>query len=143
MSLIALVYNSRGSLEAIPDIISLLFGNGTELLPLLVKLLELVESVDHILVLGQLFGRLAELFFSLEILLEVKVAEVAADLDHIVELLYVKLIGIVDVPVCVDGHRAGLSPAVLQLAESRERCACIFFLLDQGFEFIYDCLLGE
>ena len=141
MGLVALVDHGRGGLEAVPDVLTLLLGHGAELLPLLVQLLQLVEGAHHVLVLGELLRGLAESFLGLEVLAEVQVAQVAVDLDHVVELLHIELVGIVDVPECGGGHGARFPPAVLEFAESRELGAHIILTFYEGLELLDDGLL--
>ena len=141
MGLVALVDDRRGGLEAVPDVVPELLGHRAVFLPLLVQLLQLVEGAHHILVVGELLGGLAEGLLGLEVLAEVQVAQVAVDLDHVVELLHIELVGIVDVPESRGRHGARLPPAVLEFAESRELGAHILLAFDEGFELLDDGLL--
>ena len=84
------------------------------------ELLEFTEGLDDILVLSQLFSSLAELLLCFKVLLEVKVAKVAVDLDHVVELLHIELIGVVKIPELGCRNRTDLPPAVLEFPEGRE-----------------------
>ena len=135
MSLIALVDNGGGCLEACPDAFTELLGHGAEFLPLLVKLLQLVESRDYIVVGGKLLGGFAEFFLGLEILLEVEVAELAVDFDLVVETLYIELISAVYIPEGRCGHRPHILPAILDFAESGESGRHIVAAVHQGLEF--------
>ena len=137
MSLVALVDDSRGSLETGPDALAEILGHGAELLPLLMKLLQLVESVNDVLVLRELLGGFAELLLRLQILLEVEVAEFAVDLHLVVETLYVELIGAVDVPERSGRHRAGGTPPVLDIPECGEGGAHVLASVDQCLQFFY------
>ena len=105
------------------------------------EFLQFVEGAHHVLVLGEFLGRRAEGFLRLEVLAEVQVAQVAVDLDHVVELLHIELIGIVDVPESRGRHGARLPPAVLEFAESRELRAHILLAFDEGLELLDDGLL--
>ena len=105
------------------------------------ELLEFLERGNDILFLRQFLGLLAELLLGLQVLLEVEVAQVAVDLDQVVELLHVELVGVVDVPEGRDGNRADFAPAVLDLAELREGVPHLALLFDQGFQFLDDGLL--
>ena len=100
-----------------------------------------MECGYHILVLCKLLCGLAELLLCLEVLLEIEVAKVAADLYLVVEFLYVVLIGIVDVPEGVGGNWAGLSPAVLDLAECGEGVAGVAVVFHHLLEVLDDGLL--
>ena len=106
------------------------------------QFLQFTEGIYHILIFGQSFGLLAECLFRLQVLLEVQVTQVAVDLDHIVELLYQELIGIVQVAEILGGNRANLAPAVLDLAEGRERGAHILLCIHQSLQVLDDLLLG-
>ena len=106
------------------------------------QFLQFTEGIYHILIFGQSFGLLAECLFRLQVLLEVQVTQVAVDLDHIVELLYQELIGIVQVAEILGGNRANLAPAVLNLAEGRERGAHILLCIHQSLQVLDDLLLG-
>ena len=106
------------------------------------ELLELAEGLDYILVLGELLCGFAESFLGLEVLLEIEVAEVAVDLDHVVELLDIVLVCIVDIPVILCGNGADGPPAVLNVAEGGERGTYVLLLLDEGLELLDDALLG-
>ena len=106
------------------------------------QFLQFTEGIYHILIFGQSFGLLAECLFRLQVLLEVQVTQVAVDLDHIVELLYQELIGIVQVAEILGRDRTNLAPAVLDLAEGRERGAHILLGIHQSLQVLDDLLLG-
>ena len=106
------------------------------------QFLQFTEGIYHILIFGQSFGLLAECLFRLQVLLEVQVTQVAVDLDHIVELLYQELIGIVQVAEILGGNRANLAPAVLDLAEGRERGTHILLGIHQSLQVLDNLLLG-
>ena len=108
------------------------------------KLLELLESIYHILACCKFLSLLAEFLLSLEVLLEVEITHVAVDLDLVVEFLYIELVGVVEISELGLRHRADFSPAGLEGPELRERSAYILLLLDKGLEFLHDSLLlGE
>ena len=92
MSLILLIHHGCCSLEAVPDVFAVLLAHGAVLLPLLVVLLELLESLDHIIALRKSLCLLAEGNLGFQVLAEIKVAQVAVDLYHIVELLDLELV---------------------------------------------------
>ena len=105
------------------------------------ELLKLLESLDYILILGKLLGLLAELLFRLEVLLEIEVAKLAVDLDQVVELLYIKLISIVDIAEGSSGNRPDLSPTVLDFTELREEILHVFLGLYKSLEVLDNSLL--
>ena len=107
------------------------------------ELLELAECFHYVLVLGEFLRSLAEGFLGLEVLLEIEVAKVAVDLDHVVELLDIVLICIVDIPVVLCGNGADSPPAVLDVAEGGERGTYVLLFLDEGLELLDDALLGR
>ncbi len=115
--LVALVDNGRSSLEAGPNLLAQLLGNGANLAVLLVQLLQLVERADDVLLVGKVLGSLAQLGLELEVLLEVVLASLRVELKQVVELLYVQLI-VAPKLVCLVG-RNGLDvlPLLLQLLE--------------------------
>ena len=141
MRLILLVYDARGSLETGPDTLAEFLGNGAEFLPLLMEFLEFGESGYHVLVLGELFGRLAELLLGLEILLEIEVAQFVGDLHLVVEALHVELVVIVEVTEIGGGNRTGGTPAVLQGAEGGEEGTHVFLAVHQGLELFHYAFL--
>ena len=106
------------------------------------QLLQFAESVQHILVFGQFLCFLAEGLFRLQVLLEVQVTQIAVDLDHVVELLYQELIGIVQVAEILGRDRTDFAPAVLDFAEGRERGTHIFLILYQSFQVLDNLLFG-
>ena len=60
MLLMTLVDDSRSGLETIPDLLTLLFGNRTDLTILLMQFLQLVECADDILLVSQFLCCLTE-----------------------------------------------------------------------------------
>ncbi len=108
------------------------------------KLLELAESLDNILVLGEFLGGLAEPFLRLKILLEIKIPQITVDLHHVVEFLDIELIGVVQVAELRGRNRTDLPPAVLELTESRECGIHILLLLHEVLKILdHSLLLGE
>ena len=141
MSLVSLVHSSSSSLETLPDLLSELLSNRTELLPLLMKFLKFTESLNHILVLSKFLSKLAELLLSLKILLEVKVTKLTIYLDHIVELFNIELICLIDVSIALSRNRTHSSPAILDLTELRECLIHILLLLKKSLKISHDSLL--
>ena len=105
------------------------------------QFLKLAESLDDILVLREFLGSLAERLLGLKILLEIKIAQIPVDLDHVVELLHIELIGVVQITELRGGNRSDLPPAVLELTEGREGGIHILLLLDQILQILDDSLL--
>ena len=141
VGLVFLVHHGSGGAETLPDGIAVLLGHGAQVFPLLVQFLQLLEGFHHVLVLTQGLGLLAESGLGFQVLLEVQVAEFAVDVYQVVELGHVQLVGIVDVTEILLGHRANLSPAVLDVAELGEGFLHISGLFHQGLQLFDDGLL--
>ena len=137
MGLVFLVDDGSGGLEALPNALAEFLCHGAELLPLLVEFLQVVESGDHVLVLRQLFGSLAELDLGLEVLLEVEVAQLVGDLHLVVKALHVELIVVVEIAEIAGRNGADASPAVLKGAERREQGAYVLLAVHQCLEFLH------
>ena len=82
-----------------------------------------------------------QLGLGLEVLAEIQVTEFAVDLNEVIELLHVQLVGIVDVAEVLLRDRAGFAPAVLDLAELREGVLHIALFVDEGLQVLDDGLL--
>ena len=115
--LVALVDNGRSSLEAGPNLLAQLLGNGANLAVLLVQLLQLVERADDVLLVGKVLGSLAQLGLKLEVLLEVVLASLRVELKQVVELLYVQLIVAPKLACLVGRNGLDVLPLLLQLLE--------------------------
>ena len=142
MGLVTLVDNGSGSAETLPDGVTVFLGHGTQVFPLLVELLELLEGLYHILFLGQGLGLLAESGLGFEVLLEVKVTEFAVDVHEVVEFGHIELIGVVHVTETLLGHRTGVSPTVLDIAELGEGVLHLTGLFHEGLQLLDDGELG-
>ena len=140
MRLVAFVDNGGGGAEALPDFLAEFLGNGAQVFPLLVQFLELLEGLYHIFFLCQGFCALAVGGFGFQVLLEVQIPQLPVDIYQVVELGDIQLIGVVDVAEVLLRHRAGLPPAVLDVAEVRESVFHLAGLLYQGLEFLDDGL---
>ena len=90
--LVALVDDGAGSLETVPDFLTLLLGHRTNLAILLMEFLQLMEGADDIRLVGQLLCGLTEALLLLLILTEVVFAGFAVQTEHIIELLHIELI---------------------------------------------------
>ena len=89
--LMALVDKGRCRFEARPHLFAQFFGHRSGLAKLLVQLLKLVESTNHIFHLGELFGRFAEMGFDFEIFLEIIGPHFVVDTQQVVVLLHIVL----------------------------------------------------
>ena len=74
MLLMALVNDSGGCLETVPDLFTLLLGHRTDLTVFLVEFLKLVERTNDIFFVGQILCDFTEMRLGFEIFLEVFVA---------------------------------------------------------------------
>ena len=90
--LVALIDDSRRSLEAVPYFLAQLAGYGTSLAILLMQLLQLVEGTDDICLFSQLLCSLAKLGLDFQVLLEVIFTCLAVQLQQVVELLHIQLV---------------------------------------------------
>ena len=106
------------------------------------QFLEFSECLHYIVIISKFLGKITQPLLSLKILLEIKVAEVAVDFDHIIELLYIVLIGIVYIPVVLRRDGTDRPPLVLNLTEFRESSTDILLLLNKGLKLLDNSLLG-
>ena len=92
--LVALVDDSAGGLEALPDGFALVLGHGTYLLVFGVQCLQLLECRHDVLLslCGECLCLLAEALFGLKVLAEVILACLDVELEQVVELLHVVLV---------------------------------------------------
>ena len=104
------------------------------------EFLEFLECIHYILVLRKSLGFLTELFLSLQVLLEVKVSQVPVDLHLIIELLYIELIGVIQIPEILSRNRTCFTPSGLKFPECRECCAEVILFFHQRFQLIYHSL---
>ena len=105
------------------------------------QLLQLVERVDDRRLEQQRLGLLAEGHLLLVVLLQVQVAQLLVDLDEVVEVLHVQVVGLPQVLDVLLRHDAGLLPALLQLAELREGIVDRLVGIDQLLELLDDAEL--
>ena len=115
--LMALVDDGGGGLEAIPYLLSQVFGYGADLAELLVELLHLVEGGDHVGLVGQFLHTLDDARLCLQVFLEVVLAELVVELEHVVEVLHVVLIVLPQLGGVLCRHGVALLPLGLQRAE--------------------------
>ena len=109
----------RSRLETSPQLLAQLFGNRTDLSPLLVHLLQLMESREHIRLRSQPLHRLAKRSLQLQVLLEVILAHLVIYLDQIIEMLR---IGLVTTPQLIGillRNQLDLFPTLLNILECR------------------------
>ncbi len=104
------------------------------------ELLEFLEGIHNILILGEFLCKLTEFLLGLKILLEVKITEFAVDFYLVVEFLDIDLIGVVDIPVVLGRYRTYCPPAVLYLTEFREGGIYILILFQKSLEVRYNGL---
>ena len=133
-SLMFLVDDCRSLLELCPYVFAYLLGDGSRLLPFLMEGLQLAECLQHIGIVGQRLGLLDETHLGLEVLLEVVVAQLVAELQQIVELLDVELIVLPELRGTLGRHGLYLLPLVLQGLELVE---VLVGLLGRGGELLY------
>ena len=126
VSLMALVYLGGGVLETCPQFFAQVTLHGPCLLPLLVQGLQLSEGTDDVLHGKQCFCLLAQVGLYLQVLAEVIVAHLVAQLQQVVELLSVELVVLPNLRAlfCRDG--TDFLPCLLQLLELVEVCAHLF-----------------
>ena len=121
MLLMLFVDAARRGLETLPERLLVFVGHGTRLAPLVVEFLQLAERLDHRRFENQRLGLLAEGDLLLVVLFQVEIAQLLVDLDEIVEILDVEVIGLPQVFDILLRHDAGLLPALLEFAELVER----------------------
>ena len=105
------------------------------------EFLEFLECFYNIGIFRKGFSLLAESGLLLKVLLEVKVTELAVDINEVVELGDIELIGIVHVTEILLGNGTGFPPAVLDVTELGECVLHLSGLIYKGFELLNDCLL--
>ena len=115
--LMLLVDTARSLLETIPQHLFIFIGHRADFTPLVVQLLQFVERLDDRRFEHQRFGLFAQSQLLLVILLQVEIAQLLVDLDEIVEILHVQVVGLPQILHILLGHHAGFLPAVLQLPE--------------------------
>ena len=120
-SLMLLVDAARSLLETLPERLLELVGHGARLAPLVVEFLQLAERLDDRRLQRQRLGRLAQRDLLLVILLQIEVAQFLVDLDEVIEILDVQVVGLPQVLDTLLRNRSRLLPALLQLAELVER----------------------
>ena len=96
--------------------------------------LQLAEGADYVLHGQQSLGLLAEVGLYLQVLAEVVVAHLVAQLQQVVELLGIELVVLPDLCALLGRNSANLLPCLLQLLELVEVCA---HLLGSGGQLLY------
>ena len=117
MLLMTLVDDSRSGLKTIPDLLTLLFGNRTDLTILLMQFLQLVECADDILLVSQFLCCLTEGGLQLQILLEIIFTSLTIEAKHIIELLDIELIVTPQLTGLFGRNSFDLTPLLLERLE--------------------------
>ena len=143
MSLIFLVDYGSCRFETVPDLLTEFLCNRTVFLPLLMQFLKFPERLDYIWILCKSLCFKTEFLLHLKIFLEIKIAELTIDLDHIVELLNIKLICFIDIPEILRRNRSDSPPSVLNFAEGRECSIDIFLFFEKCLEVFNNGLLHD
>ena len=99
------------------------------------QFLQFVERFDHRRLQHERLGLLAQGHLLLVILLQVQIAQLLVDLDEAVEILDVQVIGLPQILDVLQGHDAGLLPALLQLAEFGKGMVERLVRIDQLLQF--------
>ena len=94
-----------------------------------------MERFDHRRLQHERLGLLAQGHLLLVILLQVQIAQLLVDLDEAVEILDVQVIGLPQILDVLQGHDAGLLPALLQLAEFGKGMVERLVRIDQLLQF--------
>ena len=136
--LVLLVDAARRGLEALPERLLVFVGDGARLAPLVMEFLQLVECLDNRRLEQQGFGLLTEGHLLLVVLLQIEVAQLLVDLDEVVEVLDMQVVGLPQVLDLLLGHDARLLPALLEFAELRERMVERLVRIDQFLELLDD-----
>ena len=118
--LVLLVDGRRGCFESLPEPFAQVTSHRTDFSPLFVELLQGAAGLDYIVVVLQAFGCFAEKSLGLQIFLEIQVTQFDVDLDQIVELLLVLLIGFAQFLHFLGRHRSDSFPLSLQFAHAFE-----------------------
>ena len=139
--LVLLVDAARSLLETLPERLLVFVGHGARFAPLVVELLQLVERLDNRRLEHQRLGLLAEGNLLLVVLLQVEVTQLLVDFDEVVEILDMEVVGLPQVLDLLLGHRSGLLPALLQLAEAVEGMIERLVGIDQRLELLDDAEL--
>ena len=141
MLLMLFVDAARRGLETLPERLLVFVGHGPRLAPLVVEFLQLAERLDHRRFEDQRLGLLAEGNLLLVVLFQVEIAQLLVDLDEIVEILDMEVIGLPQVFDILLRHDAGLLPALLEFAELVERMVERLVRIDQLLQLLDDRLL--
>ena len=105
------------------------------------QFLKFTECLDYIIKICKLLSLLTEFCLNLKVFLEIKIAELAVDLDHIIELLHIELISLIDIPVALNRYRSDSLPSVLDFTECRESRIHILLLLKKSLQVSNNSLL--
>ena len=139
--LMLLVDTARSLLETIPQHLFIFIGHRADFTPFVVQLLQFVERFDDRRFEHQRFGLFAQGQLLLVILLQIEIAQLLVDLDEIVEILHVQVVGLPQILHILLGHHPGLFPTMLQLPELVESLVEHFVRRSQLLEFLDDLQL--
>ena len=136
--LMTLVDDGAGSLEALPDLVAQFLGYGAYFLIFCVQALQFVEGGDDVFLVGQLLCQFNQAFLGGEVLPEVILACFAVQLQQVVELLHVVLIGLPDFRGALCWHGSDFLPLGLQLLKLVEVLTNLFRRSDQFLDALDD-----
>ena len=136
--LVALVDAARCLLETLPQRLLELDSHGACLAPLVVQLLQLAEGLNNLRLESQLLGLLTEGELRLVVLLEVEVAQLTVNLDVVIEVLNMEVVGLPHILNILLGDETRLLPALLQLPKAREGCVDVLLRVNQLLQFVDD-----
>ena len=114
MLLVLLVDDGAGGLEAAPNFLAKLLGNGANLAILYVQLLQLVECAHHIILSAQALSLFAKLGLQFQVFLEVVLACLAVEVEQVVELLHIELVVAPHLVGLLSGNGLDVFPFLLQ-----------------------------
>ncbi len=116
----AAVDAARCGLETFPEHLLKFDGHGARLTPLVVQLLQLVESLDNRRLHHQRLGLLAKREFLFVVALQVQITQLLINFDVAVEVLDVEVVGLPQILHVGLRNGARLLPTSLQLTELGE-----------------------
>ena len=111
--LMALIDDSRSSLEALPYLLTKFTSHRTCLAILLMQLLQLMEGADDIRLVSQFLGSLTETRLGLQVFLEVILTSLTVQLQQVVELFDIQLIAAPQFVSTFGRHGLDFAPLIL------------------------------
>ena len=139
--LMLLVYTARSLLETLPKRLLELIGDGARLTPLVVEFLQFVKCLHDRRFQNQRLGRFAQRELLLVVLFQIEVAQLLVDLDEVVEILDMQVVGLPQILDVLLGNQPRLLPALLQFAELGERMVERLVRVDQFLQLLDDLQL--